>query len=209
VALDSRFLAFIVVFALLIITPGPDTALTIRNTLRGGWRAAWFTAFGVGLGTLFWVGCAVYGVVLILERSPTAFMALKLGGAAYLAYLGARSLMAARTVRPANVENPDESRDRSSSDWAPFRQGLFSNLLNAKTGLFFITLLPQFVTVADPPSRAIAMVIAYEAMVISWLGAYGYVVSRAARTVASPRFRRALEAATGLVLVVLAIGVII
>jgi len=205
---DSAFLAFLAVFALLIVTPGPDTALTVRNTLRGGWRAAWFTAFGVGLGTLAWAAAAVFGITLLLERSPLLYGMFKLAGAAYLAFLGLRSLLTLR--RPIDAERAEAPAVAGGSrDTDALRQGLVSNLLNAKTGLFFLTLLPQFIAPGDPPSRLVVMIIAYEVMVIGWLALYGYVVSRAAQRFAPGNIRRWLEAATGVVLVGLALHIVV
>jgi len=82
--LDGRLAAFILLSALLIVTPGPDTALIIRNALAGGPRASTFSAVGVAVGILAWAGAATIGVGVLLERSSTAFMVLKLAGAAYL-----------------------------------------------------------------------------------------------------------------------------
>ena len=128
------------------MTPGPDTALTIRNALAGGVRAAFLTAVGVGLGTLFWAAAAVVGVALILSTSPLALWAFRTAGAGYIAYLGVRSLMNARALRTST----EPVVLRALPAGAAFRQGLISNLLNAKTGIFFLTVLPQFVRGGDP-----------------------------------------------------------
>src|SRR6266851_8548355 len=90
--LDARLGAFVLLSALLIATPGPDTALIIRNALTAGPRASTMSALGVAVGILAWAIAATLGVGVLLERSSTAFTILKLAGAAYLCYLGARSL---------------------------------------------------------------------------------------------------------------------
>jgi threonine/homoserine/homoserine lactone efflux protein len=89
---DGRFAAWIAVALVLIVTPGPDTALIIRNALRSGARAASLSAVGVGLGSAVWATASVVGVAALLESSDLAFTAFKLAGAAYLIYLGLRSL---------------------------------------------------------------------------------------------------------------------
>src|SRR5713226_548918 len=91
--LDARMAAFVALSALLIVTPGPDTALIIRNALASGPRAASFSAVGVAAGILAWATAATLGVGVLMERSSVAFTVLKLAGAAYLCYLGARSLL--------------------------------------------------------------------------------------------------------------------
>ena len=86
--------AFVAVSAVVICTPGQDTALTIRNTLSGGRRSGIATAGGVALGQAVWTLAASIGVVALLSASEPAFRALKLAGAAYLVYLGLQSLYA-------------------------------------------------------------------------------------------------------------------
>ena len=196
--MDARFGAWLAVSAVLIVTPGPDTALVIRNALRSGARAASLTALGVGLGSLAWAVTAAIGVALILERSATAFTLLRLAGAAYLIYLGLRSVLGASRPVPPSSSTPRAMRDR-----AAFRQGVVNNLLNPKAGAFFVTVIPQFVGPGDPATRLIAMMLAYEVMVIGWLAAYGLAVSRARRMLAGSRVQRAMERATGLVLMAL------
>jgi len=201
---DASFGAFLVVSALLIVTPGPDTALITRNALRAGPRAAARTALGVGVGTLGWAAASALGVAALLERSMIAFTLLKLAGAAYLGYLGLRSLIDSfRTDRPP-VAAPIRP-SRRLDDRAALRQGLLSNLLNPKVGVFFVAVIPQFVGPGDAPARLVLMLLAYEAMLLAWLTVFGYLVSRAGRSRAGARVRRALTRVTGVVLIALGI----
>src|SRR5437588_1399176 len=89
---DARFGAYLAVAALLIVTPGPDTALVTRNALLAGRRAASFTTLGIGAGSIIWALASVLGIATLLERSVVAFTVCKLVGAAYLGYLGMRIL---------------------------------------------------------------------------------------------------------------------
>jgi threonine/homoserine/homoserine lactone efflux protein len=91
----TELLAFLGVAVLVIVTPGQDTALTIRNTLAGGRRAGVRTAAGVVCGQAVWALAASAGVAALLVASEPAFVALKLAGAAYLVYLGGRALLSA------------------------------------------------------------------------------------------------------------------
>jgi threonine/homoserine/homoserine lactone efflux protein len=193
---DGRLAAFVLLSALLIITPGPDTALIIRNALAGGPRASTFSAAGVAIGILAWAGAATIGVGVLLERSSTAFMVLKLAGAAYLCYLGARSLLF-----PTRAEAQPGPTTSSLSDWSALRQGLFSNLLNPKTGAFFVTVMPQFLMTGDSSLRLVVMVAAFEVMLLVWLIAYGHGVSRLGRTGSGLRVRRAVTRLSGAVLI--------
>jgi threonine/homoserine/homoserine lactone efflux protein len=196
--LDGRLVAFVLLSALLIVTPGPDTALIIRNALAGGPRASSFSAVGVAMGTLAWVAAATFGVGALLERSSVAFTVLKLAGAAYLCYLGARSLAFPRSGElPPRAGGPPPAQ----SVWPALRQGLLSNLMNPKTGAFFVTVMPQFVMPGDSAFRLVIMVGAFESMLLIWLIAYGLLVSRLGRTGPGLRVRRAMTRLSGAVLI--------
>jgi RhtB (resistance to homoserine/threonine) family protein len=194
---DARYAGFVALSALLIVTPGPDTALIIRNALSAGPRASTRTAVGVAVGTLVWATAATLGVGAILERSFTAFTVLKLVGAAYLCYLGVRSLLSSG---PEKSDDAPEQQ-RSLRDRDAFRQGLLSNLLNPKTGAFYVTVMPQFLNPGDTRLRVILMVAAFELILLIWLITYGHVVSRIGSSGPGLRVRRALTRVTGVVLI--------
>lgn len=190
--MDARFLAYLAVMAVLIITPGPDMAMTTRNALAGGRRAGVLTAVGVGVGSLVWALAAVVGVAALLAVSAAAFTMFKLVGGAYLLGLGVLTLLHLRQPGPAAPARRRGGR--------PFVQGLLNNLLNPKAAAIFLTLVPQFVATADGWPRLAAMVLAYEVLVIGWLAIYAQLVI-AARNRIGDRFRRAIEAVTGFVLI--------
>jgi threonine/homoserine/homoserine lactone efflux protein len=215
--LDARFGAFVLLSVLIIVTPGPDTALIIRNALSSGPRASSVSATGVAVGIMAWATAAALGVGALLEQSSIAFTFLKLAGAAYLCYLGVRSLLSSRQSKetdaalPPSGGGPAWSRSEHAgvggvnhhglSDRQAFSQGLFSNLLNPKTGAFFVTVMPQFLVPGDASLRLVAMVAAFEAILLVWLIAYGHAVSRAGRSRFGSRVRLALERLSGLVLI--------
>jgi threonine/homoserine/homoserine lactone efflux protein len=194
--LDGRLAAFILLSALLIVTPGPDTALIVRNALAGGPRASTFSAVGVAVGILAWALAATFGVGVLLERSSVAFTILKLTGAAYLIYLGVRTLFGS-----GHDATPAVIRGAALSDLGALRQGLMSNLLNPKTGAFFVTVMPQFLVPGDSPLRLAIMVAAFESILLVWLIAYGHVVSRLGRTGPGLRVRRAMTRLSGAILI--------
>ncbi len=196
--LDGRLAAFVLLSVLLIITPGPDTALIIRNALAGGRRVSTFSAIGVSMGTLAWVLAATLGVGVLLERSSVAFTVLKLAGAAYLCYLGLRSLF---SRQHGDVPGGLRQGVAPLNDWAALRQGLLSNLLNPKTGAFFVTVMPQFLMPGDSPLRLAIMVAAFESILLVWLIAYGHAVSRLGRTGPGLRVRHAMTRVSGAVLI--------
>ena len=186
--------AFLAVSALVIVTPGQDTALTIRNTLARGRRGGIHTAAGVALGQLVWALSASAGLVALLRAWEPAFLALRIAGAAYLLYLGLTALRSAflRAREPAVAE----SRLRTP----PLLQGLLSNLGNPKMAVFFTSLLPQFA-----PHGSFAALFAlgavFCALTLTWLSGYALAVSRASELLRRSRPWRAIEALTGAVLV--------
>lgn len=195
-------LAFVAVSAIVICTPGQDTALTIRNTLSGGRRGGIATAGGVALGQAAWTVAASAGVVALLSASEPVFRALKLAGAAYLVYLGAQSIRATIKRRePRTLQQSVASSPRATA--RAFRHGIVSNLSNPKMAIFFASLLPQF---APSGSAAFAGLLAlgllFCAMTFAWLTAYAVAVARIGKLLAG-RVRRALDAVTGVVLVAL------
>jgi threonine/homoserine/homoserine lactone efflux protein len=199
-AVDGRLAGFLAVSAVLILTPGPDTALVIRNSLRSGQRAGSLTAAGVAVGTLWWAAASVLGIAVLLETSAVAFTVLKLAGAVYLTYLGVRGLLSSFGTSRREDSASDLRRERLD-DRAAFRQGVLSNLFNAKTGAFFVTVIPQFVAPGDSPTRMALMLLVYEAVLLAWLNLYAYGVDRAGRSGVGRRVRVTLGRVTGLVLV--------
>jgi threonine/homoserine/homoserine lactone efflux protein len=185
----GHFVAFLAVSAVVIVTPGQDTALTIRNALVGGRRAGMRTAAGVAAGQATWTLAASAGVAALLRASEPAFVAVKLLGAAYLVYLGLHTLLR----REARVHAGASSR-------RAFRQGLLSNLGNPKMAVFFTSLLPQF---ASSFAGLVALGLVFCSMTFLWLSAYGVAVAKAGDVLRRPAIRRALDWTTGVVLVAL------
>ncbi len=202
---DARLIAWVALSALLIATPGPDTALIIRNALSAGPRASTMSALGVAVGTLVWVAASAVGVGLLLESSSIAFTILKLAGAAYLCYLGVQSIRSSphRSPPAPAARGPQRNAGTPHGVGSPgaWAQGLFSNLLNPKTGAFFVTVMPQFTIHGDPPSRLLVMVAVFEVMLVAWLIAYGHVVSRLGLSGIGSRVRQAMTKVTGVVLI--------
>jgi threonine/homoserine/homoserine lactone efflux protein len=188
-----------------IVTPGQDTALTIRNALAGQRRAGIATAFGVSSGQLVWTLATSMGAAALLAASETAFQALRVLGAAYLIYLGAQALRAA--LRPGSSA---VTAQRQHLGWtAAFRRGLVSNLSNPKMLAFFPSLLPQFVAPERTSFEALfALGVLFSVMTLVWLVGYAYAIGYLGDRLRRPRARRLLEAATGTVLVALGIKVL-
>jgi RhtB (resistance to homoserine/threonine) family protein len=197
----AHLLVFIGVAAIVIVVPGPDTAVVTKNVLVHGRRTALGTSLGVSAGLAVWTLAAALGVSSVLRTSEVAFTTLKLIGAVYLIWLGIQALRAAgRSAAGSADANPAASQPMGAL--AGFRQGLFSDLANPKIGVFFTSLLPQFV---DPRHAVLLPFLALGAvfvlMTVVWLGAYCLVAARAAQTLQRPRVKAALDRITGVVLI--------
>ena len=191
----TELLAFIGVAAVVIVTPGQDTALTIRNTLAGGRAAGFRTAVGVVAGQTVWAVAASLGVAALIVASEPAFVALKFAGAAYLVFLGGQALLAA-------VRGRAHGGEAVAAGGRELRQGLLSNLGNPKMAVFFTSLLPQF---GGSFPALLGLGLLFCAMTLAWLCAYAGVVARAGDALRRPRVRRTLDALTGGVLVALGV----
>ena len=187
-------IAFLAISALVIVTPGQDTALTIRNALLGGRRAALYTAIGVAAGQALWALASAVGIAALLAASEPVFLALRLVGAAYLIWLGAQALVSA--LRRRNPEHVHECTKLPGR--VALRQGILSNLGNPKMAVFFLSLLPQF---GSSFAALLALGLAFSCLTLVWLTAYGAAVARAGDFLRRSRVRRALDAAMGAVLV--------
>ena len=196
-----HLLVFIGVAAIVIVIPGPDTAVVTKNVLVHGRRTALGTSLGVSAGLLVWTFAAAVGIASVVRASELAFTVLKLIGALYLVWLGIQALRAARHAGGAQGASHGSARP-AIGPLGGFRQGLFSDLANPKIGIFFTSLLPQFVDPGQPvllPFLALGAVFAL--MTVLWLFAYCLVAARAAETLQRPRVRAALDRFTGIVLI--------
>ena len=193
----DTFLRFLAISALVIMTPGQDTALTVRNTLLGDRRSGVFTALGVVTGQAAWAIASGAGVAAVLVASERAFLALKLAGAGYLIFLGVKALVGAlRSSGPHTVSTDRSSVPRLAPRLA-YRQGVVSNLGNPKMAVFFLSLLPQFTVQGSSSVLALLLALMFCALTLLWLTGYAFVVARAGDVLRRPRVRRVLDGLMG------------
>jgi threonine/homoserine/homoserine lactone efflux protein len=119
------------------LTPGPDMLYVAARSAGEGRSAGIVSALGITVGTLFHVAALALGLSALLSTVPAAYVVLRMGGAAYLIYLGVRALARTNAIRPVDMQ--------SASLSAVFRQGVVTNVLNPKVVIFFLAFLPQFV----------------------------------------------------------------
>jgi threonine/homoserine/homoserine lactone efflux protein len=200
--MGAHLLVFLGVSAIVIVVPGPDTAVVTKNVLLHGRRAGVATSFGVCSGLAVWTIAAAVGVVSVLRASSVAFTALKIVGAAYLVWLGIVALRDSRRRAADESDMVVKAGLAPVGAFAGYRQGLLSDLGNPKIGVFFTSLLPQFLNSNHAvlfPSLALGAM--FVAMTMAWLLFYCAVAARAAQTLTRPRVRAALDRVTGVVLI--------
>ena len=189
----EELLAFCAVAAVFAVSPGPDTLLVVNRALSHGRRLALLTALGSASGLVAWGLLSAIGVAAIFSTSATAFAALKLLGAGYLIFLGLQALMRREHPRrPAAVPG------------GAFRQGLLTNLLNPKAGVFFVAILPQFIMPGDDALTATLVFAVTDAFAsLLALSCYIALALAVAGALRRPAARRAVDRVTGGVLVLL------
>ena len=145
-SVEQALLSFTFVAGLLTISPGLDTALVLRTAAVEGRRKAMLAGFGSSFGCLIWGVAASAGLGALLTVSQLAYNVLRLVGACYLSYLGVMLFIRAFSSRWANTTPGAPRKKRlttSGSQW--LKRGLFTNLLNPKVGVFYLSFLPQFI----------------------------------------------------------------
>jgi len=203
----ASFMAFLGVSTIVIVTPGPDTAVTVRNTLLGGRLAGILTALGISTGLAIWALATSFGVVALLVASEFLFQAVKYAGAAYLIYLGLHALIGAWRGDDGPASTAPGGRARLRPGKA-FVQGLMSDLGNPKMAVFFASLLPQFATPGEGLFAALmSLGLVFSLMTFLWLTAYAYVIAKAGEVLHRPAIRRWIETVTGNLLVALGLRV--
>jgi threonine/homoserine/homoserine lactone efflux protein len=197
---------FIAVTAPLVLSPGPSTAVVLRNSIAGGARAGLFTAAGANTGSFCYGLLTAFGFAAALQRWPSAWLVLRWAGVAYLTWLGIQSLI--RVVRPpaARVRRPAEpSRD----NWRSFAAGYATNVLNPSLGAFYLIVLPQFVPAGAPfVASVLTLTAIHIGMALTWHTSWALGGATLARVLARPRPRQILDLATGVALLALAMQVL-
>jgi threonine/homoserine/homoserine lactone efflux protein len=168
----------------LLAVPGPSVLYVVARTVEQGRSAGLVSVLGLETGALIHVGAAAAGISALVASSPTAFTALRYGGAAYLLWLGVRTLRRSRSAAPAALGGAASYRRL-------FRDGVLVDVLNPKTSLFFLAFLPGFVHAGHGPVALQVVVLGLVFVVLAALtdGAYALAAARVSRGVRrrSPR----------------------
>ncbi|WP_053363482.1 LysE family translocator [Bacillus sp. FJAT-27251] len=195
----ENFYLFVIMCILLIILPGPDTAIATKNTISLGRAGGLKTALGTCCALLIHTSAAVLGLSAIIVKSSFLFSVFKYVGAVYLIYLGAKTLWAMKKGQAASVELTAKSQFANTSC---FKQGFLTNILNPKVAVFFLTFLPQFV---DSGSNNfvpfLIMGFTYTVLTAVWFFLYVYLIDQISAFMKKPRTQNMIEGITGTILI--------
>jgi threonine/homoserine/homoserine lactone efflux protein len=162
----EALIAFSIAAGLLTITPGLDTALVLRTAAVEGPRRAVLAGAGICLGTILWGAAVALGLGALLAASAIAFEVLKWAGAAYLVWLGVKLIL-----RPRERFELVGGTLQAHGGLAWLRRGLFTNLLNPKVGVFYVSFLPQFLPAGVPAAPFMFLLAVLHALMgVVWFG---------------------------------------
>lgn len=200
----TQVLALAGVMLLGSMSPGPDFVVVIRNAAISGRRAGITSAVGVALGVFAWALITAVGVAGLLAASAIAYTIVKLVGAAYLAYLGVRALLAARR---GDYHLDADTGPKAHGLRVAFRQGLLNNLFNPKAAVFFIALVPQFLPDDPTPLSSVELGLICTVVSLAWFTVLAVGIGALRHVFTRRRVRRAIDAAMGTLMVGLGIRI--
>lgn len=192
----ATLLAFTAAAAVIVIVPGPDQALLLQTSAAAGRPAAVRTAGGVLLGIVLWGVASVAGLAALLANGSVAFRIVTVIGAAYLIWLGITALRSAVT---ASASAP-KHEDRGSTGF--FLRGLLMNCLNPKIGLFYLSILPQFLpgSAASALGAELVLFAIYVTVSALWLFGFAFAAGSLHPFLNRPRVKRSLDSVVGVIL---------
>ncbi|WP_432737701.1 LysE family translocator [Maridesulfovibrio sp. FT414] len=196
--MDGLTLAFIPVAAILTVTPGSDTMLVVNNTLTRSTADGLCTVAGINAGLLIHALASALGLSMILMNSAAAFELVKLAGALYVVYLGIQSLRSSRHTDEFEITPSRCSKGITTS----VREGFLTNVLNPKVAVFYLALLPQFISPTDDILRKSLLLMGiHSCMGIVWLSFISLALGKTRHLISGGKFKQRLMAFSGIVFI--------
>lgn len=206
----ALFAAYVSFAAILVVTPGSTTAVVVRNTLSGGRAGGLAAAGGAAVANTSHAIAAGLGLAVIVARWPGALIGLRVAGAVYLAWLGARGLYRVAAYPDGGLRIMNGGAGTTDAiRRGGFRQGLAVNLLNPAIATFYLVVVPSFIPAAAPRRYFAILAVLHIAMAFTCHSAWVMALDTLRRSLATPTSRRLLEAATGIALIALAARVLL
>lgn len=200
--------AFLIAITILTLTPGLDTALVLRNTSRGGAKAGYITSLGICCGLFVHATFSAIGISAILAQSATLFQIIKWLGALYLIWLGFSSLKS--IIQGQNSTLNLKGTATKLSHRKALREGFLSNVLNPKTGIFYLAFLPQFINPDySPLLQSLLMAGIHFIIAMIWQCGLASTLNKAKNLLQNGAFLTWMEGVTGAVLIALGIKLLL
>lgn len=201
--MDS-LLTYISIAAMMVVIPGADTMLLVKNTLSYGPRAGRYTVLGMATGLSFWTLIAILGLSVVIAKSVILYSTIKYIGAAYLIYLGIKSFFAKSVFSIEEIQTqantPINSSNRHNKE--SFMQALLSNVLNPKTVLVYITVMPQFIDLSENVNQQLIVLASILTLIaVLWFLTLVYVIDYAKKWLNNSKFQKVFQKSSGLILV--------
>jgi threonine/homoserine/homoserine lactone efflux protein len=196
-------ITFFIAITLLTMTPGADTMIVIRNTIRGGMKDGWASSLGICLGLYVHATLSAVGISAILFYSQTAFYILKIIGAIYLIWLGFNNL---KSFYSNDKLNDIKTLHVNFSFSRSITEGFLSNVLNPKTIVFYMAFLPQFIsTTHSALIQSLILASFHFIIAIIWQGIIIYTINKANSFIMRPNIKKTLDFISGAVMIGLGI----
>lgn len=194
----SSYGVYLLVAVVVVIAPGPDFALTVKNALVGGARGGLGTALGIATSNVVQGSAAALGLGALIMRSQPVFEAIRWAGVCYLLYLGVQALRAA--VRGTYATAP-ETTGAGVRGVRAYRQGFLSNITNPKVLTLYLSVLPSFLGRSGSPVDALLLAYTHALLSLAWLSLIVVFLGRLRPWLVRRAVRRVLDAAVGCALV--------
>ena len=199
--IPSTILAFAVMAALLIMSPGPNGLLIAKTVPTSGRAAGFANIAGFALAFFIHGTFAIFGLSVLLLKSATLFTIVKFGGAAYLIWIGIKALRDAWRGAPAKLMDVKPARNRRPLRQA-FVEGFLTNMLNPKVAMFYVAAFPQFMPHdGSSPTNAYVLVVVHALLNLAWFGPMVMLFDRLSSAARSGSFQRWIKGLTGAVFV--------
>ncbi|MGX9134093.1 LysE family translocator [Rummeliibacillus sp. JY-2-4R] len=194
----ENYWLYVTMCILLILLPGPDTAIVTKNTLSIGKKGGLRTLFGTCCALLIHTLAAVLGLSAIIAKSAFVFSIFKIIGGAYLIYLGVKTFISMRKQKQQGMELDHTETEEQTC----FKQGFLTNLMNPKVAVFFLTFLPQFVHSNEQTWLPFILLgLTYVVLTAIWFVVYILLLNAIRTFMLKPKTQFAIEGITGTVLV--------
>lgn len=207
-----EILMFTAVALMIVMVPGVDSLLVLKNTMVHGKKAGYFTMMGIIFALCIWTVLAVFGLATIVSKSMLLFNIIKYGGAAYLVWLGIQSWRSkAQYIEFQEQEiaaTTIASNESKNSTFNCMTQGITTDLLNPKTLLLYVTLMPQFIDPSENVNMQLVL-LAFILVILSiiWLTIVILIIHVIRKWFMKPTVQAAFNKTTGVVLILIGVRI--